>query len=370
MLSGDDHHWMADALRLAAAVFPPPHPNPRVGCVLVRDGELVGRGAHHRAGGPHAEVEAIRDAGGAARGSTAYVTLEPCAHHGRTPPCVEALVEAGVVRVVAALRDPNPRVAGGGLERLAAAGIEVVDGLMSAEAAGQNRGFLQRMSHGRPWVTVKLAASLDGRTAMESGESRWITSAAARRDVHRRRAAASAVLTGSGTVLADDPRLTARDLEIPLPDARQPGRVVLDSRLRTPPSAALLAEPGPVLVFHVAGDSARRDALVEWGAEVVALPSAGGGIDLDAALRALAEREVNDLFVEAGPTLAGALTRAGLADELLIYLAPHLMGDAARPLMRLPGIETMDQRLPVSVTDVRRLGDALRITAAPMPVPE
>ncbi len=365
-LTAADAHWMARALRLAGAVFPPPHPNPRVGCVLVRDGVLLGQGAHLRAGEPHAEVAAIRDAGGSARGGTAYVTLEPCAHHGRTPPCTEALLEAGVVRVVVARRDPNPHVRGGGLERLAAAGVEVADGLMAAEASAQNRGFLRRMETGRPWVTAKLAASLDGRTAMASGESQWITSAAARRDVHRWRAAASAVVTGSGTVLADDPQLTPRDVEPPLADDRLPVRVVLDSRLRTPPAAALFAAPGPVVIFHAGGDAERGRALRDAGAEVVELPASGGGVDLAAALSAMGERGFNEILVEAGPTLGGAWVQAGLVDELLLYWAPHLMGDAARPLLRLPGIETMAERVAVRVTDVRRVGEDLRITAVPV----
>ncbi len=360
-----DERWMARAIRRAAAVFPPPHPNPRVGCVLVRAGEVVGEAAHQRAGGPHAEAAALAQAGEAARGATAYVTLEPCAHHGRTPPCADALAAAGVARVVAACRDPNPQVAGAGLARLERAGVAVEAGLLEPDAAALNRGFLRRIAGGRPWVRVKLAASLDGRTAMASGESQWISSAAARRDVHRLRAGAAAVLTGAGTVRADDPRLTARDVAPALEPAQQPLRVVLDPGLTTPPGSALLASPGPVLILHAeAAPAGRADALREAGAALAGVPGSGPGrLDLAAVLRALAAREVNEVLVEAGPTLAGAWLAAGLADELVVYTAPHLMGDAARPLLVLPGIEAMSERRPLRWSDVRRVGEEIRITA-------
>lgn len=361
---GRDAFWMAGAVRRAAAVSPPPHPNPRVGCVLVRDGEAVGAGAHQRPGGLHAEALALAEAGEAAQGATAYVTLEPCNHHGRTPPCTEALIAAGVARVVIAHRDPNPEVGGSGVARLGEGGVAVREGVLAEEARRLNRGYLRRVSGGRPWVTVKLAASLDGRTAMASGESQWITSRAARADVHRGRAGAAAVVTGSGTVAADDPRLDARDREPPLPAERQPLRVVLDRHLATPPQAALLAAPGPVLILHAEGASgARAEALRARGAELAPVAERDGGLELAAVLEALRARAVNEVWVEAGPTLAGAWVQQGLADELLVYLAPHLMGDAARPLLGLPGIDRMAQRLPLAWEDVRRVGDEIRITA-------
>ncbi len=359
-----DQHWMARAVRLAAAAFPPPHPNPRVGCVVVRDGRVVAEAAHERAGGPHAEAAALQAAGGAAAGATAYVTLEPCAHYGRTPPCSRALIDAGVARVVIGHRDANPQVAGSGIAQLEAAGIPVREGVLGADAEALNRGFLRRIAGGRPWVTVKVAASLDGRTAMASGESRWITSAAARRDVHRGRAQAAAVVTGAGTVRADDPRLDARDVAPAVPAERQPLRVVVDPRLSTPPGAALLRAPGPVLLCHGPHvDSARAEALQARGAELQALPLAEGGLEPAAVLRALAGREVNEVWLEAGPTLAGAWVAGGLADELLVYTAPHLMGDAAQPLLALPGIDAMAQRQPLQFADVRRVGEEIRITA-------
>ncbi|ABM61676.1 bifunctional diaminohydroxyphosphoribosylaminopyrimidine deaminase/5-amino-6-(5-phosphoribosylamino)uracil reductase RibD [Halorhodospira halophila] len=360
----DDPRWMARAIRRAAAVCPPPHPNPRVGCVLVRDGSVLAEAAHEQAGGPHAEAAALQAAGGAAHGATAYVTLEPCAHYGRTPPCARALIDAGVSRVVVGHRDPNPRVAGGGIAQLEAAGVAVTEGVLAADAEALNRGFLRRMAGGRPWVRVKLAASLDGRTAMASGESHWITSAAARRDVHRGRAEAAAVLTGVGTVRADDPRLDARDVEPAVPAERQPQRVVLDPRLTTPPHAALFQAPGPVLIGHAEYvNEARARALRSCGAELLPLPLQEGGLDLAAVLDALAAREINEVWVEAGPTLAGSWVRGGWADELIVYTAPHLMGDAARPLLALPGIETMAQRQPLAFSDVRRVGEEIRITA-------
>jgi len=362
--TAEDARWMARALRLARRGLWTTDPNPRVGCVLVRGGRAVGEGWHERAGGPHAEVAALAAAGDAARGATCYVTLEPCAHHGRTPPCADALVAAGVARVVAAMEDPNPQVAGEGLARLRAAGIEAEAGLMAAEAEALNPGFLKRMRAGLPWVRVKLAASLDGRTAMASGESRWITSAQARADVHRLRARSSVVLTGSGTVRADDPALTARPGGAPA--ARQPLRVVLDSALATPPGARLFREPGPVLILAAREDAGRRRALEAAGAEVaVAEAATDGRVALEAALRYLARREANEVLVEAGPTLAGAFVAAGLADELVVYLAPHLMGDAARGMFALPGLERMEQRLALEIVETRAVGPDLRITARP-----
>lgn len=361
-----DHRYMAEALALAERGRYTTLPNPRVGCVLVRDDEIVGRGWTQPAGGPHAEIEALSAAGPRARGATAYVTLEPCGHHGRTPPCADALRDAGVSRVVVAVEDPNPQVAGSGLARLAAAGVETAVGLEAERAEELNAGFFKRMRTGRPRIIVKLAASLDGRTAMASGESKWITGAAARADVHRLRAEAGAILTGAGTVLADDPALTVRDF--PLPEGRrQPLRVVVDSDCRTPPTAKLLAAPQSALIVCGGATPVACERLAAAGAEVVAQPTTeGGGVDLAGVLAMLGEREINDVLVEAGATLSGALLRAGLVDELVVYMAPHLMGDAARPLLVLPGLEAMADRRALEWVDVRRVGADLRLRLRPV----
>ncbi len=359
--SADDHRHMARALELAARGLWTTSPNPRVGCVIVApDGRVLGEGWHVRAGEGHAEVNALRAAGEAARGATAYVTLEPCSHHGRTPPCCEALVRAGLAHVVAAMQDPNPRVAGRGLAHLAQAGITVACGVLEAEARALNPGFIVRMERGRPWFRIKLAASLDGRTALASGESRWISGDAAREDVQRLRARACAVLSGVGTVLADDPSLNVR-----LGEAwRQPLRAILDTRLRTPLSARLLGLPGTTLVF-TAADEAAHGPLREVGADVVRVPANAAGLDLAAVAAELARRECNEVHVECGAVLAGALLRAGLADELVLYLAPLLLGDAARGLFRLPGLERMDQHLALEFIDVRHVGRDLRLVLRP-----
>jgi diaminohydroxyphosphoribosylaminopyrimidine deaminase/5-amino-6-(5-phosphoribosylamino)uracil reductase len=363
--SADDHAHMARALRLAARGRYTTHPNPRVGCVLVAGGQVVGEGWHRVAGGPHAEIEALDAAGARAAGATAYVTLEPCSHHGRTPPCADAMVAARVARVVAAVTDPNPMVGGRGLATLEAAGVEVASGLLESAAAELNAGFLCRMARGRPRVTLKLAASLDGRTAMASGESRWITGPAARADVQRLRAASSAVLTGIGTVLADDPSLTVRAEGLDTL-GRQPLRVVLDSGLRMSPAARMLALPGSTLVF-AAGRRAAASGLEAAGATVEYLPAADDGLDLAAVLHRLGALECNDVLVEAGPTLAGSLMAAGLVDEIVLYLAPHLMGDTARGLFSLPGLEKMADRVQLRITDLRRVGDDLRLRAVLAP---
>lgn len=365
--SAEDHQWMAHALRLAERGVMTARPNPRVGCVIVRDGECVGEGWHARTGEAHAEVHALRAAGAEARGAIVYVNLEPCSHFGRTPPCCDALLEAGVAEVVVAMRDPNPAVAGNGLERLRQGGVRVREGLLEPGALVLNAGFARRMLRRRPWVRCKLAASLDGRTAMASGESRWITGAAARADVHRWRARSCAIVTGSGTVRADDPALTVRDVtgaaEIP-----PPLRVVLDSGLTTPPHARLLAEPGPVLILTASEDSERRAALEAAGAEVERIASRDGVLDLEAVLELLAGRQVNEVLVESGPTLAGAFLGGGWVDEFIVYQAPHLMGHQARPLLQLPGLETMAGRRQLTLLDVRRVGDDIRIMARPEPV--
>ncbi|GAB4123660.1 MAG: bifunctional diaminohydroxyphosphoribosylaminopyrimidine deaminase/5-amino-6-(5-phosphoribosylamino)uracil reductase RibD [Sideroxydans sp.] len=357
MTQAADSQWMARALQLAERGLYTTSPNPRVGCVLVKAHEVVGEGWHERAGEPHAEVHALRAAGEAARGATAYVTLEPCSHHGRTPPCADALIAAGVSRVVCAMQDPNPQVAGQGMARLRAAGIQVECGLMEAAARELNPGFVARMTRGMPWVRSKIAASLDGRTALANGNSQWITGEAARQDVQRWRARSCAVLTGSGTVLADDPQLNVR-----IDTGRQPLRVVLDSALRTPPTARIL-QGGKVLLCTTSRDAEKRAAIEARGAEVLVLADAQGRVDLSAVLRELARRGSNEVLVEAGRTLNGALLRAGLVDELLLYLAPHLLGDAARGMADLGVLTGLDQRVDLAWRDVRRVGEDLRITA-------
>jgi diaminohydroxyphosphoribosylaminopyrimidine deaminase/5-amino-6-(5-phosphoribosylamino)uracil reductase len=356
--SADDHRHMARALQLARRGWFTAHPNPRVGCVLVKDGAVVGEGFHAVAGEAHAEVVALNAAGENARGATAYVTLEPCCHHGRTPPCADALVRAGVARVVAAMIDPNPRVAGQGLDRLRAEGVPVEEGLLGFSARELNLGFIQRMTEGRPRVRVKLAASLDGRTAMANGESKWITGEAARADVQRLRAESSGIVTGIGTILADDPALDVR-----WPDARQPERIVLDSGLQTPASARLLSRPGIVRIFTCSEDAARRAALEAAGAVVETVASDGAdGLLLEAVLARLGELQHNDVLVEAGARLAGGFLERGLAGELVIYQAPVLLGHEARPLVTLPALERLADRMEFKLRDVRLVGGDLRLT--------
>jgi len=358
-----DQRWMAEAIRLAARVLNTTHPNPRVGCVIVGEGRIVGQGWHERPGGPHAEVNALREAGAAARGATAYVSLEPCCHSGRTPPCTEALISAGVSRVVYAAGDPNPRVAGGGARALAAAGIEVSAQVLEAAALALNPGFHARMSRGRPWVRSKIASSLDGRTALGNGESRWITGEAARADVQRQRAHCSAILTGIDTVLLDDPRLDLR-LEQSEP-ACQPLRIVLDSSLRLAAGARLFSCGGQVLVLTCEADPARQAPLLAAGARIETLAAGGDGrLELGAVLQRLAELEINDVLVEAGPTLNGALLAAGLIDELLVYMAAHVLGSDARPMFTLPPLRSMDARHALRLAEVRRVGADLRLRYA------
>lgn len=357
-----DHAHMAHALRLARKGLYSARPNPRVGCVLVRDGAVVGTGWHRMAGAAHAEINALDAAGEGACGSTAYVTLEPCAHHGRTGPCADALLAAGVAEVVAAMDDPNPQVAGSGFERLRQAGVEVRVGLMQAQAAALNAGFVCRMTRGRPFVRLKIAASLDGGTAMSSGESRWISGDAARRDVQRLRAASGAIMTGIATATDDDPSLNVRADWIDT-GGLQPLRVVLDSRLSLPEDAAMLALPGRTIVFCV--DDSRRATLERAGATVIRVRAEQGRPELAAVLRELAGMEVNDVLVEAGPTLAGSLVTAGLVDELVIYQAPHIMGSNTRGMLATPAWESLSQRLSLDITDLRRIGSDIRITARP-----
>ena len=458
-MSATDRRHMARALDLARRGLYSTGPNPRVGCVIARGENVIGEGWHRYAGEPHAEVHALAAAGGDSKGATAYVTLEPCRHTGRTGPCTRALIEAGIAKVVAAMPDPDPRVAGRGFAELAEAGIEVETGLLEASARALNRGFVSRHERGRPWVRCKLAATLDGRTATATGESRWITGEAARADVHRLRARADAVLTGIGTLLADDPRLDARvedartegtwaedarmeDTDCLAPPMQPPMRVIADSRLRTPPAARVLSAPGSVLIATIGGAGAtggigtpggvvrepghilattagggaegpivdgiaaresghvlaetagsddgpavggidresgepghthaattngdtRMRALVEAGAEIVPLPDVGGRVSLPALMAALAGRGVNEVHTECGPTLAGALLESSLVDEIVVYLAPALLGDAARGMFTLPGVAAMRDRLRLEITGVARLGADLRIDAVP-----
>ncbi len=357
-MSPDDYRFMARALALAERGLYGADPNPRVGCVVVRGGEIVGEGWHQRAGEAHAEVHALNAAGAQARGATVYVTLEPCCHYGRTPPCTDALLKAGIVRLIAAMPDPNPQVAGRGLEILRAAGIAVECGLLAEQARVLNPGFILRMTANRPFVRVKSAMSLDGRTALASGESQWITGEAARRDVQRLRARSSAILTGIGTVLADDPSLDVR-----LPEAiRQPLRVILDAQLRTPPTARILQCPGSVLILTAVTDGAMQAPLKAAGADIAALPYSEQGLDLHAVMAELAHRECNEVHVECGPTLDGALLQAGLVDEIVVYMAPILLGDKARSLFRLPELTRMSDRMELEILDMRAVGKDWRVT--------
>ena len=349
---------MARALQLARRGLFTTSPNPRVGCVIVSAGEVVGEGWHERAGAPHAEVHALAAAGARAAGATAYVTLEPCSHHGRTPPCADALIAARLARVVAAMHDPDPKVAGSGLERLRAAGIEVEVGLLADEARELNIGFISRHERGRPWVRVKTAASLDGRTALANGISQWITSPQARRDGHRWRARACAIMAGIGTLQADNPRLNVREVETP----RQPMRIVVDRHLELAPDARVL-EGGNVLIFCADERRERIAALESAGAQVIPMPDRHGKVDLPAMMRELARRELNELHVESGNRLNGALIRAGVVDELLLYLAPQLLGDVARGMFDLGVLTRLDQRIDLRVMDARRVGPDLRIVA-------
>jgi diaminohydroxyphosphoribosylaminopyrimidine deaminase/5-amino-6-(5-phosphoribosylamino)uracil reductase len=356
--SADDHALMARALALAGRGRDTATPNPNVGCVLAKAGRVIGEGWHARAGGPHAEAAALAACRESPEGATAYVTLEPCSHHGRTPPCADALVAAKVARVVAALEDPNPLVSGKGFARLRDAGIRVDTGLLAAQARETHLGFVSRMSRGRPWLRIKSAASLDGRIALANGESQWITGEAARRDVHALRARSCAMLTGIGTVLRDDPELTVRHV----PCERQPRRVVIDSRLDMPLTARILSGEPP-LVLTVSGDLGRRAALEARGAEVVVVPAEGAKTDLAAVARLLAERGFNEVTVETGAKLNGSLLRAGVVDEIVLYLAPLVLGDAAQGLFALGELQELGEALRPSIVDVRSVGADLRITA-------
>lgn len=355
-----DELYMARALKLAARGRFTTHPNPNVGCVIVKDGEIVGEGFHYRAGEPHAEVHALRMAGEQAQGATAYVTLEPCSHHGRTPPCCEALIASGVSRVVAAMQDPNPQVAGRGLYRLQQEGVDVSHGLMMNEAEALNKGFLKRMRTGFPWIQLKMGASLDGRTAVASGESQWITSPQARRDVQRLRAQSHAILTSSATVLADDPALTVRWDELnadtqalyPQENLRQPLRIVIDSQNRVTPQHRIVEQAGETLFARTREDER------QWPENVRTLlvPEHNGRLDLVVLMMLLGKQQINSIWVEAGSTLAGALLEAGLVDELIVYIAPKLLGSDARGLCVLPGLEKLEQAPHFKFNEIRHVG--------------
>ena len=357
-----DERMMSRALQLAARGLYTTQPNPRVGCVIAHGATVVGEGWHGRAGEAHAEALALQQAGGNAKGATAYVTLEPHCHESRTPPCTDALIRAGVARVISAMADPNPQVSGKGHEQLRASGLDVEVGLLGATAQSLNAGFIKRMTQGLPWVTVKVASSLDGYVALASGESRWITGDAARRDVQRLRARSSAIVTGINTVVTDDPQLTVRDPQLDTL-GRQPVRVVIDSNVRMPAHARLLREPGETLIYA----TEKSGVLAELaGAQVLPLTAgADGKVDLVAVLRDLARRGCNEALVEAGPTLSGEFLRHNLADELIVYIAPVLLGAGARSMLTLPGLQSMQERRTLQLIDSRRVGGDIRLRLRP-----
>lgn len=357
-----DCEFMALALRLARRGVYTCHPNPRVGCVLVRDGQVVGQGWHVKAGEEHAEINALADAGDAAQNAVAYVTLEPCSHHGKTPPCSSALIDAGISKMIVAGEDPNPKVGGAGIAELSDAGVDVRIGLMASEAAKLNEGFLSRVERKRPFVRLKVAASLDGATAMASGESQWITGAAARADVQRMRASSGAIMTGIGTVLADDPSLTVRDEAIDA-GGLQPVRVVLDSQLKTPPKARMLSAPGSSRIYCI--DDKNRAVLETANADVRVVSARKGRPDIAAVLADLAQCEINDVLVEAGATLSGALLASGLVDELVIFQAPHIMGSNTHGMFTTPEWLQLNDRASLEIIGMNKVGDDIKIVARP-----
>ena len=365
MFTAADHSYMSLALQLARQGLYSTTPNPRVGCVLVNQGQVIGQGAHLKAGEPHAEIMALSDAEqhfpALIQGADAYVTLEPCSHFGRTPPCADALVKAGIKRVFAAMQDPNPQVAGTGLARLAEAGIQVQHGLMEAQARELNAGFILRMTQNRPLLRVKIAASLDGRTALANGESKWITGEAARQDVQHWRAQSCAILTGINTVLADDPQMNVRYL----PNARQPLRVVLDSQLRISPQAKIL-QGGNTLIAYVADSHNKADALIKAGATLFKTTATNHQVCLTQLLSHLAERGINEVMVEAGQTLNGALLAMNLVDEFIFYYAPTLLGSDARGMLAIPPLDHMQARPQLSLIEVRQFGQDIRVRAKPI----
>lgn len=361
--------FMSRAIQLAKRGQYTTHPNPRVGCVLVKNGQVIAEGYHQRPGEGHAEVNALKIAAETAKGSTVYVTLEPCSHTGKTPPCANALIEAGVSNVIVAMQDPNPQVSGSGISALKKAGINVTSGILEEQARALNPGFINRMEHGLPFVRVKMATSLDGRTALASGESKWITGVAARQDVQYWRAKSSAILTGIGTILADDPSLTVRlsasELDIK-GEVRQPLRVILDSQLKCPVNAKLLSLPGRTLIYTQSISTKAIQALESAGAEVVRIEQAGlnGNLSLTTVLQDLAKREVNEIHTEAGAKLCGSLIQEGLSSELLLYMAPHILGSDGLGAFHLPQLKTMQHRIKLSIKDMRAIGDDWRIIAS------
>jgi diaminohydroxyphosphoribosylaminopyrimidine deaminase/5-amino-6-(5-phosphoribosylamino)uracil reductase len=352
-----DAIFMAQAIKIAGKGRYTTDPNPRVGCVLAKDNNVLSEGWHERSGHAHAEINALNNAGDVS-GATAYVTLEPCSHHGKTPPCCDALIKAGIKRVVVAMQDPNPLVSGKGLQRLQDAGITVDYGLLEQDARALNVGFIKRMESGRPWVISKLAMSLDGRTAMASGESKWITSAESREDVHRFRAESSAILTGINTVLADDPSLNAR---LKATDVIQPVRVILDSKLQMPVAAQMATLPGRTLVLTCTKNEQKQQALIQAGFEVHCLPSHHDRIDLNEVMVFLGLQQINQVFVEAGATLNGALLKQNLVDEWLIYMAPCILGSEGRGLFNLPEMQKMADKVKLQITNMRQIGSDIRI---------
>jgi len=362
----NDLTFMLEAIQLAKKGWYTTSPNPRVGCVLVKENIIIGRGWHQQAGQAHAEINALKDAHGQAKDATAYVTLEPCSHFGKTPPCCDALIKAEVKRVVIAMLDPNPLVSGQGIERLKNSGIEVVSGVLEKDAVALNRGFIKRMTEQRPFVRCKMAASLDGQTALASGESKWISSTESRQDVQQLRAESSAILTGIGTVLADDPSMTVRDEKFKL--ISQPTRVILDSQLNIPVSAKILKQNGQVIIFtsqnQLNSDKAKQ--LKNLGVLVFAVQNQPYGLNLQQILSKLAELQINELLLESGKKMAGSMLSTGLVDELVIYFAPKLMGSSGRGMFDLLGINTMQEVLELNIIDVRSMGKDIRLTVVPV----
>ena len=361
--SANDHKRMARALQLAKHGIATTQPNPRVGCVIVKAGKIIAEGWHEKAGSAHAEIMALQQAGDQARGATAFITLEPCSHHGKTPPCTDELIASGISEVIVAMQDPNPLVAGQGMQKLSHSGIKVRIGLLQEQAEKLNRGFISRMTRGRPWITVKLAASLDGRTAMNSGESRWITGPQARADVQKLRAASSAVMTGSGTVLADDPSLTVRLEGIDW----QPLRVVLDSHLSISDSAKIFKDGQPLLIATAAAENDNRfQQLKGLGVDIRRFPGQAGRVDTLSLLKCLADDYFcNEVLVEAGSVVCGSMLADRLVDEIVLYLAPVVMGSSAKGLFDIPGLDAMSQKIYLSVKDVRAVGQDWRFTVQP-----
>ncbi len=360
MFTPTDHTFMSRALQLAEKGLYTTSPNPRVGCVITRNNEIVGSGWHAKAGQPHAEINALTMAGTAARGATAYVTLEPCSHHGRTPPCADALIQAGIARIVIAMKDPNPQVLGNGIAALKQAGILVQTGLMQDQAEALNTGFIKRMQHKKPWVRLKVAASLDGKTALNNGQSQWITGEAARQDGHRWRARSCAIMTGIGTIRADNPQLTVRHL----PTSRQPKKIVIDNHLTTPIDADVLKYGDTCIFTASTGNTAKIARLERMGVHVIPTERTHQGqVNLVSVMTTLAQLECNEILVEAGSTLSGALIHAGLVDELIIYMAPSLLGGSARNMFQWPEFTSLGQKITLRITDLRMIGQDIRIIA-------